>query len=117
MYSERTTLTLEAEISDEDDNPLINGQIQSLTMTIYAPDLSGAPIINNRKNVNILNANGCTLDSSGLLTILLTEQDTVCIGSAGEELHRHLITWTYSNGSKTGRHEIDILLKNMYKVG
>jgi hypothetical protein len=116
-YPEKVSLTLVAEIADEDGNLLVSGQLTSLKLTIYAPEILGNPVINNKKDINILNANGGTLDSFGELTLLLSEQDTVCVGSAGNELHRHLFTWTYANGAKTGRHEVDILFKNMYKVG
>jgi hypothetical protein len=116
-YPEKVSLTLIAEITDENGVLLVSGQLTTLTLTIYAPDILGSPIINNKKDINILNANGGVFDSDGIITVLLSPQDTVCVGSAGNELHRHLFTWTFSNGSKTGRHEVDILFKNMYKVG
>lgn len=116
-YPEKISLTVIAEIVDENGNLLVNSQLQSLTLTIYAPELLGSPVINSKKNINILNANGGAVSSTGEVTLLLDPQDNVCIGSANNELHRLLFTWTYSNGSKTGRHEVDILLKNMYKVG
>jgi hypothetical protein len=86
-----------------------------LTLTYY--HVADGSIINNREGQDILNANGVTFHAtSGLLTWTLQPADTVIVlDSYAVERHRALLEWTLNNGV-TGKHEVDILVRNLGKV-
>lgn len=81
-------------------------------------------IINSRDRVNILNANGGTLDSSGnaaftmaILDNVIFSPNTIAVG----EIERHILlfewTWdTLTSLPKRGSREVKIDVKNLGKV-
>lgn len=83
--------------------------VDTLTATLYNKDTSG--IINSRNNINVKNANGGTVDGSGILTMRLDPADNVIISGslAVGQLERHVIkfkfTWNDGTAVRTGIEE------------
>lgn len=104
---EKTTPTIRATLLDE-----AGAAITSLTSclgTLYDVRTSG--VINNRTDVNML-----SFVAAGVLSWTMTALDNVVIRDKKdyEELHRLQLVWTY--GGKTGAHEIDFYVSNLWKT-
>lgn len=115
---EKTTPKLTAVLQDENGNPIAGSALGTLTLTLY--NLNDGPtytILNSRDNQNVLNTNNVTVDESGNLTWEMQTGDTPLVDAALDiEKHRAVFTWTYNGGTKTGRHVIDMAVKNLQKV-
>lgn len=117
IVAERTSRRITAQLTDEALFDLAKINIQSLTMTLYAPNAQGEPIINANNAVNILDANQGTVSADGLIVVTLAPDDNQILDDTLDlELHRMLIVWTFDSGSKTGRHEVDFYVRNLTKV-
>lgn len=111
---EDTTATLRLTLVDEDDVPVPASGLTALTLTYY--DLDTLTILNDRQEQDILNANNVTMDSAGVITWALQQEDTAIVSPAlGIEWHRALFTWCWSSGNQ-GRHEVDIGIENLTYV-
>lgn len=112
---EKTTHVYTATIKDENGTVVPAASLTTLTLTLYAKQ-SGT-IINSRSAQNILNANNVTVNSSGVLTWTMQPDDNAIVNSALlTESHIALFEWTYSSGSKYGKHEIELVVSNLTKV-
>jgi len=112
---ERVTRLYTAVIKDEEGAVIPAAQIGTLTLTLYNKK-TGA-IVNSRTDVNILNANGGTVDASGNLSFLFTPADMAIIDTTlASEIRIGLFEWTYGGGAKEGRHEIEFSVRNLNKV-
>lgn len=91
--------------------------IGTATLTIYARDESGQPIINAVDHVDIKNVGRGTIHAtSGLLTLTPESADNSIQNSTTDlEWHRFLIEVTYS-GSKQLKYEIEAPVRNLYRV-
>jgi hypothetical protein len=120
IVPERATLRLSGTLLDDAGLPIPSAALTTLTLTLYAPEVSGTPIINGRNGTNILNDGvlGVVHASNGTLTLTLTPADGVLMDAGAElELHRALIQWTYgAGGSKGSGHEIEWPVRNLLKV-
>jgi hypothetical protein len=112
--SEGTTPTYRCLISDDTGVAIHLAALTALTLTVCA---SGPrDVINGRKGVNILNANGGTfLDPPGLdqngntynLQVLLQTTDTIMLDpTLDQEWRSVIIEWTYNSGLSVGKHEV-----------
>ena len=110
---ESSSARLTATIKDETETAIPAASIDTLTLELYdqrthldSPG-STAAIINGRAGQDILNANGCVVDSSGNLTLTLKPADNVIV-NAGQSSERHvaLLKWTYAAGLKAGMEEV-----------
>lgn len=110
---ESSTARLAATIEDETETAIPAASLDTLTLHLYdqASELaspgSTASVINSRYRQNILNANGCTVDSSGNLVLILTPADNVIVNT-GRPIERHvaLFEYTYAAGLKAGKEEV-----------
>lgn len=102
---------------DETGAPVPLAAINTATLTIYARDEAGQPIINTVDHANINNAGRGTIHAtSGLLTLALDAADNSIQTSANDlEWHRLLIEIGY-NATKALKFEVDMLVRNLYKV-
>lgn len=102
---------------DETGAPVPLAVISTATLTIYARDEAGQPIINTVDDVDIKNVGRGTIHAtSGLLTLTLDSADNSIQNSANDlEWHRLLIEVGY-NGTKFLKYEIDVPVRNLYKV-
>lgn len=102
---------------DEAGAPVPLAAINAATLTIYAKDEAGQPLINAVDHVDIKNTGRGTIHAtSGLLTVTLTSADNSISNSAKDlEWHRFLIEITYSS-TKALKYEIDAPVRNLYRV-
>lgn len=114
-FHEKATTRVTAKITDEAAAALGSAALNTLTLTLY--NFADGAIINSRNQQSILNANGGVVDASGNLTLTLAPADMVIVDT-GLLLERHvaLIEWTYAGGLKTGRQEVELMLRNLTKV-
>lgn len=123
VIPERRSFPLSGSLIDERGQFLPLSVLQTLTLTVTAPELPGQPIVNDLYQVDILNANQGKVSAVGKVDILLNPDDNVFKGTRyeGPELHRLLIAWTYvvpGNATvQSGAQEIDIYIDNTVKVG
>jgi len=91
--------------------------IGTATLTIYARDESGQPILNSVDHVDIKNTGRGTIHAtSGLLTIEPVSADNNIQNTANDlEWHRFLIEIGYSS-TKALKFEIDAPVRNLHKV-
>jgi hypothetical protein len=115
ILPERSTPVFTAKLVDHNGNAIPMGNLNSLTMTLYAPNVFGKPLINNVENRNILNTNQGVIDSAGNLTITLTEDDMKVLSPQGSapEVHRVLLKWRYLNDTKGASQEIEFQVANI----
>lgn len=101
---ERATQKFTATVKDENGAAIPGASLTTLTLTLY--ETTTQQIINGRDAQNVLNANGVTVDSAGLLTWVMAPLDNQHLGLARPELHVALFEWTYDSGNKRGQHEV-----------
>lgn len=113
---EKTTPKLTAVLEDENGVVISSASLDTLTLTLYKK-YDVTTIINSRNNQNVLNTNNITVDTSGNLTWLMQIEDNI-ISDSGESSEEHVarFDWTYSSGTKAGRHEILITVINLLGV-
>lgn len=111
---EKVSVQIAALIHDEKNVGIPAANLTTLVFTLY--DLASESIINSRTAVNILNTGGGVVDTSGNLTLTLTPNDGVILGTSDLEKHLVLLEWTYNSGSKAGRGEVELSIKNLLKV-
>lgn len=103
-----------AQVQDENGVAIPAASILTLKMWLYVR--STGEIINNRDGVNVLNANGGTVDGSGNFTLVLDPADNEFQGtSGGTEVHVMLLRWTY-NTNRAGSYEEWIQVTDQPKV-
>ena len=83
---EDSTAIFSCTLVDEDGAPVTAARLTGLTF--WLRDHLGA-IINSRDTVDILNANGGTIDSNGLLTLILEPEDMVIVGTGSFQVENH----------------------------
>jgi len=114
---EKTTPEIVATIKDENDEGIPAASLNTLTLTLY--NLDDGPvhaIINSRNAQDVLNANGVTVDTAGILTWSVNALDTAIVGTGVQEKHRAVFEWTYNGGVKNGKHVIDMFITNLAKI-
>lgn len=112
---EKTTRKITAVVADENDAPIPAASLSSLALTLYS--LHSLAVVNGRNAQNVLNANNVTVDASGNLVWDVQPADNAILDATlAVEIHRALFEWTWSGGAKSGKHEIDLYVKNLNKV-
>jgi hypothetical protein len=112
---EKSTALLSFAPKDEDDVALGSSQLTTLTLTLYND--RDETIINSRDAVDVLNANGGTLDGDGNGEWKMEELDNVIVQSSlTQEDHTAEFAWTYNGGADTGRHRVRLRVENFAKV-
>jgi len=101
--AEGVSALLTAQLVDEDGLGIPGSQLIALTFTLLDRD-SGA-IVHSRNLVNVLNANGGTVDEDGNLRLQLTALDTVLLDVAHQREGRIArFRWTWGSNVE-GLHE------------
>lgn len=120
IVPEQTTLLISGTLEDETGAVIPSSALASLTLTLYAPEVAGQPVINGVSGTNVLNdgTRGVVHATNGTLTLTLLPADNAIQDALLElELHRALLQWTYgAGGAKAGRQELDYLVRNLNKV-
>lgn len=117
---ERVSYTYTVTLKDGDDTAISDGDLLTLTLTLY--DVRTGDILNSRNAQNVLNASNVTV-ASGVVTWKMQPADNVIIATGllvdEEEEHRALFTWTWTDSdtdTQTGRHEVALFVRNLEKV-
>ena len=113
---EKTSPKITATMQDEEGTGIPAASLTTLTLTLYNLDDSSNTIINSRSDQDVLNANNVTVNSSGNLVWSVQALDTIIVGDKGVEKHRAVFEWTYSSGTKNGKHIIDMDIRNLEKI-
>ena len=116
FINEKTTPKITATVQDTDGDAISGANLDTLTLTLYNKDDSGNTIINSREAQDVLNTNNVTVDSNGALIWSVQSLDTIIIGTRKLETHRAVFEWTYSSGTKNGKHIIDMTIRNLVKI-
>lgn len=106
---EQTTQKYTGTLKDENGAAIPGSALTTLTLTLY--EASTHQIINSRNAQNVLNLNGVTVDSNGVLTWIMAPADNAHLGQAQRELHVALFEWTYDSG-KRGQHEASFYIQD-----
>jgi hypothetical protein len=112
--AEEATARIDFTVTDEDGVGIPAASLDGLTVTLFE-ERSGQ-IINSRTDVNILNANGGTVDANGVGTWLMDPDDNVFVAGGQQEYHVALFEWTFGGGSKDGKQPVRLKVINLQQV-
>lgn len=108
-------MRLSGSFVDEVGDPIQLADLAALTLTLY--EKSSETVINNRNDIDVLNASIGTVDAIGNWTLDLTAADMAILDTnRSKETHVALLEWTYGLSGE-GREEIEFQVYNMRKVG
>lgn len=110
---EKASAQYTATLKDQNTTPIPGGNLTSLTLTLY--DVTTGTILNSRNAQDVLNKNNVTVDGNGLLTWLVQPADTAIVDPSrlGET---HCALWTFVYNGWTGRHRVEMYVRNLTKV-
>ena len=111
---EKTTALIKLLLTDEADQLLAPGAIDTCTLTLY--ERESETIINGRNGSNIKNANGGTIDTEGLALVLANADNALVDPNINHEVHIALIQWTWSSSTKAGAKELRLTVFNQAKI-
>lgn len=117
IVPERSTAAYRAKLTDEAGTALTAAALTTLTLTLY--DLQGGlnTIVNSVDGVDIKNTGRGSIAADGTLTVTLTPADTAVLDDAHHlERRRMLLEWTWDNGNKAGRKQVDFYVQNLQYV-
>lgn len=115
-YIEESSFEISFQLVNSQLENILSGNIDSLVMTVYAPDVRTKPIIGKNDRVNILNANQGTITAGGLLTISMKSKDTVLTVSNQINKYIALVEWKFNSNLDSGKVEIAYFIRPGYKV-
>lgn len=107
--NERATAKYTAVIKDESEVAVGSSNIDAATLTLKT---TGGTVVNSRDGQDILDTNGVTFSSTGLLTWTVASADNQMIGSGASERHKATFNITH-NTSKRINHEIHIVVRQL----
>ena len=117
-FLEGTTPRYTCTIVDEDNEPIPDTDLTTLTVTIH--DVATGTIINDREQQDALNDNGVTVNTDGELVFDMEADDmaivSTTIAEGAIEEHCLLFEWTYNSGDKAGKHRVVLLVKSLDHV-
>lgn len=114
---EQTTPRYTAILTDDEGNSLPATSLTALTLSLYVIKADGTiAYVNSRNAQNVLNTNDVSVGADGTLIWQMVAADLTLIESLPFERHIALFTWTWSAGTKKGRHEIVFTVKNLQEV-
>lgn len=115
---ERSTARYVVTLKDETGVVIPLSALTTLTLTLY--DVYTNTVINSRNDQNVKNTNNVVYTEAGVLTWTLQPTDNVIVTSDvrtnGYEDHIALFEYTWSSGSKAGKHELEIFVRQINKV-
>lgn len=113
---EKTTPKYTAVVQDDSGNPLPAASLTTLTLFLYVIKADGTTqYIRGAAGApqDVLNVNNVTVDASGNLVWSIQVADTTMIETLDFERHLALFTWTWAAGTRTGRHQLILVVKNL----
>lgn len=117
VVAERSTCVFHDGQFSDGTNPVAKADLGTVKLWLYVKqEAPGAPsaYLNSRNGVSIKDANGGTITTGGVLTLVLDPADNV-ISEANlvEEWHTAEIEYTYNGGAATGRVLWHFLVSNL----
>jgi len=114
QVNEGSSAKLTGVLKDQAGNLLGSAGVASLTAELY--DKNTDTSIFGVKD--ILNVNGGELDSVGNFAYTFAPSDNAIVtaGVRGYERHILLVEWSYDGGSKAGKQEFEVAVKNLSHV-
>ncbi len=113
-FPEASTAILTGTIRDGAGNAVPAASLTTLALTLF--DRATGTVINSRNAVSILNTNGGTVTSGGVLTLTLSPSDMALVSqSAAQETHVAFLRWTYNAGADAGEQEVVFTVTNLAK--
>ena len=116
IAKEDSVAMVSATLKDEAGGAITDNRMTALRMWLF--DANGA-VINSRSDVDVLNANGATLDASGNFELRLTASDNPIVDSSAGTYERHVLllkkVWDVANPQQDWD-EIEIFVKNLQRV-
>ncbi len=112
IVNEGSTVVFTGILKDENGTAIGLGIIDSMTMTFF--DVESGTVINGRTEQDVLNANNCTVDASGLFTFNLQPADTVILNQVSRfETHRAEVGVLYNGSAGRLVFDADINIRNI----
>ena len=109
------TPDLEVQLYDNSGSTLAKASVKTLVLNITTEpdsDDEDGSVINSRTNVDVLDANNCTLSASGVATIRFASEDMAYQNTEGsEEYHIVQLSWTFDDSESVER-----LVKKRWKI-
>lgn len=101
-------------LKDELGDPVPSTEIQTLTLTFY--DYATGDIINGRDHQDALNANDVTMDDYGVVTWVITPEDTGFILPSTSAKRIALFEATWAGGSRFFSWEVMFIIQDVKKL-
>lgn len=113
---EQTTGSYAGVLVDHLGIPVPGSILETLTLTLYCLDTAQS-ILNGRSAQDVLQVNGVTVGEDGaFLWEIAPADNTILYPVLDYERHRALFEWTWATGTRTGHHEVVLVVKNLSKV-
>ncbi|MDB4263164.1 hypothetical protein N9842_03055 [Porticoccaceae bacterium] len=107
-----------ATITDEAGSAIALTDLTAITLTLY--DEYSGTIINSRTDQDVKNANNVVITSGGVLTWSIQPADNAIINTTlrtnSYEFHVALFEYTWDSGSSAGKHELELVVRQLDKV-
>ena len=109
-------LDVDFEFTDTRGAAVAKAAILTLTATLF--DETTNTLINGRSNQAVIDVNGGTVTSGGVLTLRLGPSDNIIVGGVDVgDTERHVlrVTWTWSDGVqvRTGIRQVGVLVERL----
>lgn len=111
--AEETTQRINFTVVDEDGVGIPAASLDSLTVTLFTTRAN--TIINSRDTIDILNANGGSVDANGVGYWLMDPDDNAIIGGGKSEHHTALFEWGWAT-TREGRQPVLLKVCNLKQV-
>ena len=116
---ERTTPRYTARLVDDQNVALPAASLLTLRLTLYVITSTGAVTpVNGRDDQDVLNVNNVTINASGDLVWSVQIADTTLVEDLPFERHIALWEWTWTTaaGTRAGKHELVLVIRNLASV-
>tara|TARA_R110000787_G_scaffold180096_2_gene292180 strand:+ start:184 stop:534 length:351 start_codon:yes stop_codon:yes gene_type:complete len=114
----KSTAKYTATLNDESEVVVPLSALTTVTLTLY--DKAKDSIINGRDAQNVLNTNNVTISAEGVLVWTMQAADnaiiTTTLRNNAYERHVALFQFTWSSGTKSGKHELEYEVRQINKV-
>ena len=113
---ERATRYVSFTVTDIDGvTPLANADIILLSLVVTIFNERTLAVVNSRSAQSVLNLNGGSVTSAGVVTLRLDPADTAILGSTSEARVASFV-WTWGSPLITGRHEVAFTVSDLALV-
>ena len=112
---ERTSVRYTAKLVDDNGDAISVNNLTAITLTVY--DKKTGNILNSRDEQDVLNTNNVTITTAGDVEWIIQPADIAIVNAnLVNETHIALFEWTWNSGTRVGKQEIELAVKNLTKV-